>query len=103
MTVRRLSPRIAAVRDDKRGVAALVLALALLAGCGGAAPVAPQAVRVSPTDAGPQGRVPQFVVECGFSHAAPDDPIVHPGHAGVSHLHTFFGSTVTSKRWSSGT
>ena len=31
----------------------------------------------------------QFVVECGFSHAAPDDPIVHPGHPGRSHLHTF--------------
>jgi len=96
MTVRRLSPRIAAVRDDKRVVAALVLALALLAGCGGGAPVPPQAVRVSPTDAGPQGRVPQFVVECGFSHTAADDPIVHPGHAGLSHLHTFFGSTVTA-------
>jgi hypothetical protein len=44
---------------------------------------------------GPQGRVPQFVVECGFSHAAPDDPIVHPGAPGASHLHVFFGATGT--------
>lgn len=42
--------------------------------------------------AGPQGAVPQFVVECGFAHAAPDDPIVHPGERGASHLHVFFGA-----------
>jgi Domain of unknown function (DUF1996) len=56
---------------------------------------APAAVRLSPTEAGPQGRVPQFVVECGYSHQAPDDPIVHPGHSGRSHLHVFFGNTAT--------
>jgi len=44
-------------------------------------------------DTGPQGRVGQFVVECGFSHVAPDDPIVHPGEPGASHLHVFFGNT----------
>ena len=65
---------------------------------GGAASTPPAAVRLSPTDPGPQGRVPQFVVECRFSHAAPDDPIVHPGHAGLSHLHTFFGSTHDRRR-----
>ncbi|MDO8389642.1 MAG: DUF1996 domain-containing protein [Actinomycetota bacterium] len=43
--------------------------------------------------AGPQGRVPQFVVECGYSHAATDDPIVAPGEFGASHLHMFFGNT----------
>lgn len=42
--------------------------------------------------AGPQGRVPQFVVECPFSHALPDDPIVYPGQAGASHMHVFFGN-----------
>jgi hypothetical protein len=80
---------------------------ALLAGCGGGPPVEGAgkgeadratpiaAVRASPTEAGPQGRVPQFVVECGFSHAGPNDPIVHYGHSGRSHLHTFFGATVT--------
>jgi hypothetical protein len=48
-----------------------------------------------PARTGPQGRVPQFVVECGWSHRAPDDPIVAPGHPGHSHLHDFFGSTIT--------
>ena len=43
--------------------------------------------------AGPQGDQAQFVVECGFSHAASDDPIVYPGEPGRSHLHTFFGNT----------
>lgn len=43
--------------------------------------------------AGPQGKVPQFVVECGYSHAAADDPIVAPGEPGASHLHVFFGNT----------
>ena len=42
--------------------------------------------------AGPQGRVPQFVVECPFSHALPDDPIVYPGEEGASHMHVFFGN-----------
>lgn len=45
--------------------------------------------------AGPQGRVGQFVVECEFSHAATDDPIVWPGQPGFSHLHVFFGNTAT--------
>ena len=45
--------------------------------------------------AGPQGAVPQFVVECAFSHAAGDDPIVYPGQPGYSHLHLFFGNTST--------
>ncbi len=42
--------------------------------------------------AGPQGAVAQFVVECAFTHAAPDDPIVSPGRPGASHLHVFFGA-----------
>jgi hypothetical protein len=42
---------------------------------------------------GPQGRVGQFVVECPFSHALSDDPILYPGDAGASHLHVFFGNT----------
>lgn len=85
-----------------RRLAAAVAALGLLAGCGDApspAPAGPApeaAAARSPTGAGPQGRVPQFVVECGFSHAAADDPIVHPGHTGASHLHTFFGNTGTT-------
>jgi hypothetical protein len=47
---------------------------------------------------GPQGRVGQFVVECGWSHSSFDDPIVHPGHAGASHRHDFFGNTATAAR-----
>ena len=45
---------------------------------------------------GPQGRSPQFKVECAWSHAAADDPIVAPGRPGRSHLHDFFGNTTTS-------
>jgi hypothetical protein len=48
------------------------------------------------TAEGPQGRVGQFVVECPWSHSSFDDPIVHPGHAGASHRHDFFGNTSTS-------
>ncbi|HQZ33220.1 MAG TPA: DUF1996 domain-containing protein [Ilumatobacteraceae bacterium] len=43
--------------------------------------------------AGPQGRTPQFLVECMYSHSASDDPIVYPGKPGQSHLHEFFGNT----------
>lgn len=44
------------------------------------------------TGLGPQGRVPQFIVECGWSHSATDDPIVHPDQPGHSHQHDFFGN-----------
>jgi Domain of unknown function (DUF1996) len=37
-----------------------------------------------------------FVVTCGFSHRASDDPLVHPGHKGMSHVHDFFANTTTS-------
>jgi len=37
-----------------------------------------------------------FVVGCRFSHTASDDPIVHPGMTGMSHLHQFFGNTSTN-------
>ena len=93
-------------------VAAVVAVLALVAGAaacgddgdgadraadGEAASVVPgvSPVRLSPTEPGPQGRVPQFVVECAYSHSGPNDPIVHPNHAGRSHLHQFFGNTTT--------
>jgi Domain of unknown function (DUF1996) len=86
---------------------AAVVALALgagAAGCGDGGPGAGHGggdvpavspVRVSPTEPGPQGRVPQFVVECAHSHSGPNDPIVHPNHTGRSHLHQFFGNTTT--------
>ena len=37
-----------------------------------------------------------FVVSCGFSHRASDDPIVHPGRPGAAHQHDFWGSTSTN-------
>lgn len=37
-----------------------------------------------------------FSTPCPYSHSGPDDPIVHPGHAGMSHRHDFFGATTTS-------
>jgi hypothetical protein len=46
--------------------------------------------------AGPQGAVPQFLVECTYSHSASDDPIVFPGASGASHLHVFFGNESTN-------
>lgn len=44
---------------------------------------------------GPQGNNAQFLIECEFSHAAPDDPIVVPGRPGAMHMHDFFGNTTT--------
>ena len=38
---------------------------------------------------------PSFRVQCEYSHAAPDDPIVFPYQPGASHLHEFFGNTTT--------
>jgi hypothetical protein len=37
-----------------------------------------------------------FVSHCGFSHAAPDDPIVYPGEPGKSHEHSFVGNVSTN-------
>ena len=57
--------------------------------------VASQVAAVGPErHLGPQGRVGQFVVHCDYSHTAPHDPIVHFGHAGRSHSHDFYGSTI---------
>ena len=56
-----------------------------------ASPAVPEPIRLSP-----QGRHPQFVVECDPSHTANDDPIVFPGAPGFSHPHEFFGATATN-------
>lgn len=45
---------------------------------------------------GPQGRVGQFVVKCGYSHSGPYDPIVHPEMPGMSHRHDFYGAPSTN-------
>jgi hypothetical protein len=36
-----------------------------------------------------------FRTICSFSHLSNDDPIVYPGQPGKSHLHMFFGNTLT--------
>jgi len=86
-------------------VAAVVVAtVALAAGSGdrpqpvdaGRAPASREPFVADPArHTGPQGRVGQFVVGCGYSHSGPHDPIVHPDHAGASHRHDFFGATGT--------
>lgn len=42
------------------------------------------------------GPVGEFRFLCKASHVAYDDPIVFPGQVGRSHLHMFFGNTLTS-------
>ena len=42
-----------------------------------------------------QGDMPDFVVSCPFAHRLADDPFVHPGQPGSSHLHDFFGNKST--------
>ena len=51
-----------------------------------------------PRDAGSSGGggLATFNVRCDSSHIAPDDPIVHPNMAGMSHLHQFFGNRTTN-------
>jgi hypothetical protein len=44
-----------------------------------------------------------FEVVCEYSHSAPDDPIVHPGMAGASHAHDFFGNVSTTASSTVGT
>jgi hypothetical protein len=95
------------VTPHRRPLALLVLvatvAAAGVAGVSARAGRSEEEAAAIPAGLGPQGRVPQFKVECGWSHAAPDDPIVHPGHPGRSHLHDFFGNVATHARSSAAT
>ncbi|MDR7274250.1 DUF1996 domain-containing protein [Catenuloplanes atrovinosus] len=45
-----------------------------------------------------RGRNPEFNATCTYSHSAPDDPIVFPGIAGASHMHSFFGNRSTNAK-----
>lgn len=45
---------------------------------------------VFPAQAG--AGVGRFVIRCGYSHTLSDDPIVHFGLPGASHLHDFYGN-----------
>lgn len=77
---------------------AVVVTSLVVAGCGssptqvaGGAPV--------PSTAPPNRTLvsygAQFLVTCAYSHSAQDDPIVHPGQAGMAHDHEFFGNVGT--------
>src|SRR5690349_9233817 len=82
-------------------MALVVLVTALVRGGWGAPNAAPapdpaSSARIASIHTGPQGTVPQFVVKCGFSHVASNDPIVHPGMTGMSHSHDFFGNRGTN-------
>jgi hypothetical protein len=76
--------------SSPRFVTALAALAALLLAAGALAFVTRETPSSATDVAGPQ-----FVVVCTWSHRASDDPIVHPGHAGISHEHDFFGSDAT--------
>ena len=38
----------------------------------------------------------EFQANCSANHVLPDDPIVFPGQAGASHMHTFLGNSTTN-------
>lgn len=85
----------AAIRWSRPLRSALLVGVLVVAGCSSGEGATVQAITARGADTGPQGRVPQFKVECDWSHSASDDPIVHPGKPGRAHLHDFFGSTAT--------
>ena len=79
------------MRSPFRTLRALVVIAVVAAACGSSSDASFD--RPDGIIAGPQGAVGQFVIECLLSHRAADDPIVHPGEPGGSHLHQFFGAT----------
>ena len=74
--------------------AGIALGVVSLAGCGSADRPADASPRTGPTIAKTRDSA-VFTVDCELSHQAQDDPIVHPGQAGRSHPHDFFGNTTT--------
>ena len=71
----------------------------MAAGVAGALIMSASPAQAQPGDRGGNGgNGGGFVVSCGFSHSASTDPIVMPGHAGMSHLHEFFGNTTTNEK-----
>ncbi|MCX5209949.1 DUF1996 domain-containing protein [Kitasatospora sp. NBC_00240] len=64
---------------------------------GGYVPANPQVTGVTPSTANPpHAYFHEFQANCTASHNLPDDPIVFPGQAGASHMHTFMGATNTN-------
>lgn len=56
-----------------------------------------KALAADPVPAG-VGNLPEFRADCQYSHSLADDPIVFPGLAGASHMHSFVGNkAVTAK------
>jgi hypothetical protein len=76
------------VRDQRRVVVALSVALLLIASAALLVPGGSAAPRAFPGG-------PYFIVACGFSHHSNDDPIVLPEQPGRSHSHTFIGNKST--------
>ncbi len=81
------------------------MAVVLAAGVAGALIVSALPAQAQPGERGSNGdrggnggNGGGFAVSCGFSHSASADPIVMPGHAGMSHLHEFFGNTTTNEK-----
>src|SRR3954447_3071502 len=53
-------------------------------------------VLAAPAQAIPLPETPHFLATCTLSHRAPNDPIVHFGMPGMSHMHDFFGNSTTN-------
>ena len=64
----------------------------------GYVPAVPPVTGVTPSTATPPHRYfHEFQANCSVSRTnLPDDPIVHPGQPGASHLHTFMGNRTTN-------
>ena len=79
------------------------MAVAVTAGVAGALIMSALPAQAQPGDRGGNGgNGGGFAVSCGFSHSASADPIVMRGHAGMSHLHEFFGNTRTNEKSTGG-
>jgi hypothetical protein len=50
---------------------------------------------LTPTKPAAASSSPGWLVTCTALHSRPDDPIVHPGMTGMSHLHDFVGNPTT--------
>ena len=75
-----------------------ISAVSITAGIAGALVLSAMPAQALPGDNGARdGGGGGFVVDCAFSHSGTVDPIVMPGHTGMSHLHEFFGNTTTNE------
>jgi len=77
-----------------------IAAISITAGIAGALIMSSVPATAAPMDNGNGGNRQGgggFTVQCDFSHSASVDPIVMPGHTGMSHLHEFFGNTTTNE------